>query len=119
MRPELGLRDEVADLVMMAWAALRQRAWYQHGASVPAPRPGTTRPDMELKPEPLPLPADWQTATSRAESLFGIRVNPYLTAAGVAEFTENLRAHVDALADPAGALVVAGGACLPAPRPAR
>jgi hypothetical protein len=107
MRPELGLREEVADLIMLAWAALRQRAWYQHGASVPAPRPGTTRPDMQLKPEPLPLPADWQTATSRAESLFGIRVNPYLTAAGVAEFTENLRSHVDTLADPAGALVVA------------
>jgi hypothetical protein len=105
MRPELGLRDEVADLVMLAWAALRQRAWYHHGASVPAPRPGQTRPDMELKPEPLPLPADWQTATSRAESLFGIRVNPYLTAAGVAEFTESLSSHVDILADPAGALV--------------
>ncbi|HXL95674.1 MAG TPA: hypothetical protein VN969_42685 [Streptosporangiaceae bacterium] len=107
MRPELGLRDEIADLVMLAWAALRQRAWYQHGASVPAPRPGGTRPDMELKPEPLPLPADWQTATSRAEVMFGIRVNPYLTAAGVAEFTENLRNHVDILIDPADALVVA------------
>ena len=105
MRPELGLREEVADLVMLAWAALRQRAWYHHGASVSAPRPGTTRPDMELKPEPLPLPADWQTATSRAESLFGIRVNPYLTAAGVAEFTESLSSQVDILADPAGALV--------------
>ena len=105
MRPKLGLREEVADLVVLAWAALRQRAWYQHGASIPAPRPGTTRPDMELRPEPLPSPPDWQTATSRAESLFGIRVNPYLTAAGVAEFTESLRSHVDTLADPAGVLV--------------
>ncbi len=33
IRPELGLRDEVADLIVLAWAALRQRAWYQHGAS--------------------------------------------------------------------------------------
>ena len=83
MRPELGLRDEVADLIVLAWAALRQRAWYQHGGSVPAPRPGATRPDMELRPEPLPAPADWQAATSRAEVLFGIRVNPFLTAAGL------------------------------------
>ena len=105
MRPELGLRDEVADLVVLAWAALRQRAWYQHGASVPAPRPGTARPEMELRPEPLPAPGDWHTATSRAESLFGIRVNPYLTAAGVAEFTEKIRTHADALADTAGALI--------------
>ena len=104
MRPELGLRDEVADLIVLAWAALRQRAWYQHGSSIPAPRPGAARPDMELRPEPLPVPADWQAATSRAEVLFGIRVNPYLTAAGVAEFTESLRGTLDAVADPAAAL---------------
>ena len=60
IRPELGLRDEVADLVILAWAALRQRAWYQHGSPIPAPRPGGARPDMELRPEPLPAPGDWQ-----------------------------------------------------------
>jgi hypothetical protein len=105
IRPELGLRDEVADLIVLAWAALRQRAWYQYGSSVPAPRPGTARPDMQLRPEPLPVPADWQAATSRAEVLFGLRINPYLTAANVAEFTEGLRGRLDALADPAAALV--------------
>src|SRR6185437_7581572 len=105
MRPALGLRDEVADLIVLAWAALRQRAWYQHGAPIPAPRPGTARPDMELRPEPLPAPADWETATSRAEALFGIRANPYLTAAGLAEFTESLRTRVDAMTDSATALV--------------
>jgi Family of unknown function (DUF6079) len=106
MRPELGLRDEVADLIVLAWAALRQRAWYQHGASIPAPRPGATRPDMQLRPEPLPIPADWQAATSRAEILFGIRANPYLTAAGLAEFTESLRVRLDAVADPAAVLAL-------------
>ena len=106
MRPELGLRDEVADLIVLAWAALRQRAWYQHGSSIPAPKPGTARPDMQLRPEPLPAPADWQMATSRAQVLFGIRANPYLTAAGVADFTESLRGHLDTVADPAAVLVV-------------
>ena len=106
MRPELGLRDEVADLIVLAWAALRQRAWYQHGSSIPAPKPGTARPDMQLRPEPLPAPADWQTATSRAQVLFGIRANPWLTAAGVADFTESLRGHLDTVADPAAVLVV-------------
>jgi Family of unknown function (DUF6079) len=106
MRPELGLRDDVADLIVLAWAALRQRAWYQHGASIPAPRPGATRLDMQLRPEPLPVPADWQVATSRAEVLFGIRANPYLTAAGLAEFTESLRVRLDAVADPAAVLAL-------------
>jgi hypothetical protein len=106
MRPELGLRDEVADLIVLAWAALRQRAWYQHGASIPAPKPGAARPDMQLRPEPLPAPADWQVATSRAEVLFGIQANPYLTAAGVADFTESLRGRLDIVADGAAALVL-------------
>ena len=105
IRPELGLRDEVADLIVLAWAALRQRAWYQHGTSIPAPRPGAARPDMQLRPEPLPMPADWEAATSRAEVLFGIRANPYLTAAALAEFTETLRAELDVMADPAAGLV--------------
>ena len=39
IRPELGLRDEVADLVILAWAALRQRAWYQHGGSIAGSAP--------------------------------------------------------------------------------
>ena len=60
---------------------------------------------MELRPEPLPVPADWDAATSRAEVLFGIRVNPYLTAAGLAEFTESLRTRLDVVADSAAALV--------------
>jgi hypothetical protein len=106
MRPELGLRDEVADLIVLAWAALRQRAWYQHGSPIPAPRPGATRPDMQLRPEPLPTQADWQAATSRAEVLFGIRANPYLTATSVGDFTESLRGHLDTVADPAAALVI-------------
>ena len=120
MRPELGLRDEVADLVVLAWAALRQRAWYQHGASVPAPRPGTTRPDMELRPEPLPVPADWQAATSRAEVLFGIRVNPYLTAAGRRRIhRESPRLTSMRWPTRPRALVAAVELRLPAPRPAR
>jgi hypothetical protein len=105
MRPELGLRDEVADLIVLAWAALRQRAWYQHGSPIAAPRPGATRADMQLRPEPLPAPADWKAATSRAEVLFGIRANPFLTAAGLAEFTESLRTRLDVVADTAALLV--------------
>ena len=31
---EAGLRDEVADLVILAWAALRTRAWYERGGPV-------------------------------------------------------------------------------------
>ena len=99
MVPRLGLRDEVADLIVLAWAALRQRAWYQHGSAIPAPKPGSARPEMELRPEPLPAPADWQTAATRAEQIFGIHVNPFLTAAGVAELAGKLGDEATARAD--------------------
>jgi hypothetical protein len=90
MTPRTGLRPEVADLIVLAWAALRQRAWYERGSAIPAPRPGTVRPDMELRPEKLPAPQDWQAAVSRAEQIFGLHVNPYLTAAGVGELAGKL-----------------------------
>jgi len=99
MQPPYGLRDEVADLIVLAWAALRQRAWYHYGSPVPPPSPGKVRPEMELRPEPLPAPADWQTAASRAEQIFGIRVNPYLTAAGVASLAGELGNRAAASAD--------------------
>ena len=103
--PRVGLRDEVADLIALAWAELRQRAWYQHGGPITPPKPGSARPEMELRPEQLPTPADWKAATSRAEQIFGIHVNPYLTAAGVAELAGSLDAKSGANADVATALV--------------
>lgn len=105
MRPELGLRDEVADLVVLAWAALRQRAWYHHGAPIPAPKAGQVRPEMELRTEPLPAQADYAAAVARAGVLFGIVASPYLTAPAVAELSERLRAEVVGRSDAAGSLV--------------
>lgn len=105
MRPELGLRDEVSDLVILAWAALRQRAWYHHGAPIPAPKPGQVRPEMELRTEPLPTPDDYRLAVGRAAALFGLVANPYLTAPAVAELTERLRNEVASRVDVAAALV--------------
>jgi hypothetical protein len=106
MTPPYGLRDDVADLVILAWAALRTRAWYLHGGAVSPPKPGTLRPEMELRPEPLPAPGDWKKAASRAEALFASHVNPYLTAAGVAELAADVQHNVDALTDHAIGLVV-------------
>ena len=106
LRPALGLLPEVSDLVVLAWAALRQRAWYHHG--VPAavvPKPGAVRPEMELRTEPLPDPQDWKVAVQRCAALFGIRVNQYLTAPGVAELTEQVRRRGEEAGDAARSLV--------------
>lgn len=104
MRPALGLRDEVADLVALSWAALRQRAWYHHGSPVPAPRPGQARPEMELRPEPLPSPTEWDTAVARSAALLGIAGNRYLTAPAVAQLSEQIRAEATTRGDVAATL---------------
>src|SRR5664280_3223995 len=89
--PALGLRDEVSDLVVLSWAALRQRAWYHHGGPIAPPKPGQARPELELRPEPLPAATDWDIAVARAGALFGITGNHYLTAPSVAQLTEQVR----------------------------
>jgi hypothetical protein len=106
IRPAMGLRLEVQDLVILAWGALRQRAWYLHGSSIPTPRPGQLRGEMELRPEALPAPADWDRAVTRAAQLFGVTANRYLTAAGVATLIDELRGVVGRWSSPAVALVL-------------
>ncbi len=50
LSPKVGLREDVMDLIALAWAELRQRAWYQHGGPITPPKPGSARPEMELRP---------------------------------------------------------------------
>jgi hypothetical protein len=90
---------------VLAWAALRQRAWYHHGAPIPPPRPGQARPEMELRPEPLPAQEDWDRAVERAGRLFGVVGTPYLTAPAAAELTERVRTQAAAVAAVAADLV--------------
>ena len=104
--PAMGLRDEVADLVILAWAALRQRAWYLHGAPIPPPRPGQLPATAELRPEPMPTPGDWTAAVARVQTLFGLPVNPYLNTTAVTELVTAVRNHVQPLLAPVGELVV-------------
>lgn len=107
IEPALGLRDEVVDLVILAWAALRQRAWYERGAAIVPPRPGAVRDHMELRPEPLPAAGDWDAGVARAQNLFGLTGNHYLTAPAVAELTERIGQEAARLAGKAAALVPA------------
>ncbi|MEX2292097.1 MAG: phage resistance protein [Mycobacteriales bacterium] len=91
--PALGLRPEVEDVVVLAWAALRQRACYLHGGPV-QPKPGALADAVELRPEPLPTAEEFRTATARAQTLFGIVAPPHLTAGSLGRFCELLRVAV-------------------------
>jgi hypothetical protein len=106
--PAHGLRDEVADLVIIAWAALRQRAWFQHGtAQATVPDPGSLAPSMELRTQELPSPDDWEAARTIAGAMFGITGAAYLTAPAVADFVGQVTAQARDLAQTAPDLVTA------------
>ncbi|HST50353.1 phage resistance protein [Jatrophihabitans sp.] len=99
-QPAWGLRPEIADLVIRAWAVLQDRAWYRHGTNLPAPVPGTPQfaGDIELRPEPLPATADWTAAVTRAGAVFGWTGNSNLTASAVGELFESVSKTASELA---------------------
>ena len=92
LEPPRGLKLEVADLVILAWAALRRRAWFLRGAAIPAPAPGELRGEMELREQPMPTILEWKAATDRAGAIFGVSAGAYLTPAEVASFAEKVKA---------------------------
>lgn len=92
IKEDWGLRSEVTDLVISAWALHSKRAWYESGMPLPTPAIGKLRDHLELRPEPLPTPDKWNTAVKRAGELLGVAVaNTYLTGANVADFAGKVR----------------------------
>lgn len=120
VEPAKGLLPPMSDLIIITWAALRQRAWFHHGAALSAiPDPGALHPAMELRSQPMPSPADWTAATARAAELFGIHTNPHLSAPAVADFVGQVTTRAAATAGALPGLVSAlesayGRAGLPA-----
>lgn len=96
--PAKGLLTPVSDLVIITWAALRQRAWFHHGVALPAPpEPGSLQPTMEMRSQPMPSAPDWTAATRAAAELFGINASTYLTAPAVADFVGQIKARAVSL----------------------
>lgn len=93
VEPAHGLRAEVSDLIILAWALLRQRAWFNHGGALPtAPTPGSLQPSMELRSQPMPSEPEWESARLNAAAAFGINAPKYRTPAAVASLSDEVRA---------------------------
>ncbi len=105
LTPARGLRTEVSDLVILAWALLRQRSWWHRGASIDAPDPGKLLPEMELRLQPMPTQTEWSAAIKGAAELLGVPASPYLTPQAVATLTQEVREATRGLTAPAQQLV--------------
>lgn len=102
-----GLTEPVADLVILAWSALRQRVWYDAGGQprATAPEPGQLQPGMEMRTQEMPTEDEWHAAADNAGHLFGERVSLYLTPTAVADLAERVRGRVGQAIEPARDLV--------------
>lgn len=106
VEPAQGLRPEVSDLVILGWGLLRQRAWFNFGAPLQGlPLPGGLQPSMELRPQPMPTPEEWDTARRRASALFGVADRPYLTPSSVAALSGDVREKARVYYDPSHDLI--------------
>jgi hypothetical protein len=106
IKEDWGLRNEVSDLVISAWALHSKRAWYESGLPIPTPPLGKLKDHLELRPEPLPTPDNWKKAIDRAGHLLGVTAyNSYLTGANVADFAEKVRDKAKTLRGAADSLV--------------
>lgn len=103
--PKRGLSTDVSDLIVLAWALLRQRAWYLRGAPIEAPQPGKVAPEMELRLHPMPSQAAWTSATGAAADIFGLALSPYLTPPAVTSLADQVRGQAGVLSGPAQTLV--------------
>jgi hypothetical protein len=71
------------DAVIMTWALLTDREWVRGTAIADAPAPGALTPDLLLRPANLPAEESWLVATARAQSLFGLPLEPHLVSGAV------------------------------------
>lgn len=107
LEPRRGLRPEVADLVILGWGLLRQRAWFHHGGAITLPTPGSVQSVMELRPQAMPSQEDWTRARALAAAVFAESSQPYMTPVSVAKLASGVRAGAGSRAQAAHALAAA------------
>lgn len=91
LEPARGLQPLVVDLVIRAWALLRQRAWFEHGQQVAAPPLGALTSTMELRVERLPEREQYATAAARAGTVLGVSAAQIMTPRNVQQLAASVR----------------------------
>jgi hypothetical protein len=89
----MGLPREVQNLIMLVVAAQTNRSFFLHGGPFNASVDNLTD-DLELREQALPSKSDWEVATKRAASIFGVTSSPLVSAANVASFIAAVKTRV-------------------------
>src|SRR5690606_30574064 len=89
-----GLPADVQDLLAILYAAETTATFQLHGRPEPG-EIGKLRPEMELRPVPLPSKDDWEAAQKVAAALCGVSGSKLLDAENVATLASGVRRVVD------------------------
>lgn len=94
-RPEArGLPSEVQNLLILTYAELTNRRFFQHGGGVTVGMEDRLDDALELREQPLPSEPHWQQALDRAHKVFGVVVGQLLGASNVGDLIEKVRVEL-------------------------
>ncbi|MFE6507644.1 DUF6079 family protein [Nocardioides sp. NPDC057767] len=102
---DFGFTTDVADLLVLAWAAMTDRELKRYGGRLPEPGIGTLVPEVTLHEPMLPTAEEWTQARERAKALFGVGASEFhlssasleRLSAAIGNETKDRAADVDAL----------------------
>lgn len=100
----MGLPEELENLILLAYAAKTNRAWFMFGTPFEASLDNLPN-EAELREQRLPEEAEWQEAVKRANGIFGLNPSSLRSAANAAKLTADLKTQYDELLEPARELV--------------
>jgi hypothetical protein len=86
----MGLPRDVQNLIILVVAAQTNRSFFLHGGPFNASI-DNLNDDLELREQALPTQSDWEVATKRAATIFGVTSSPLVSAANVASLIAAVR----------------------------
>jgi hypothetical protein len=93
----LGLPLEAENLIILLYAESTNRVFYRHALPHTRVSLKDLPHDCELKSQPLPDEAPWQTAVRLANEVFGLSISSLLNLNNVADLTSQVQNHAQAL----------------------
>ncbi len=100
----MGLPIELQNLIILTYAALTNRRFTLRGGPV-EPTIDSLPDELELKEQALPSAADWDAASRRAASLFGLTLAQTLNAANVGRLVDEVKKAASEKREAVGRLV--------------
>lgn len=100
----MGLPVDLANLILLAYAAKTNRAWFMFGNPFEASLDNLPN-EAELREQRLPEESEWLEAVKRANGIFGLNPSSLRSASNAAKLTADLKTQYEEFLEPTRELV--------------